>query len=187
MIKSFLSNMDEEQASKMLAQLDNSVIKKALTTGIEKEVVPHFDEVRQAATEEYEPPEEVRDHYESMSADEQEEAFHEAAADLMGVLTRMREDPINGGVEMKNRLRDPWMIEALLLIFDHEDTPAEVVADQKNFAATWIKWVGVNVIPEIYTREEAEEVVGTIYPEDHVEQVMEDLEYDDASGDPDVQ
>lgn len=182
-IGSLLSNLDEEQASRILSQLDNSVIKKALTTGIEDQIVPHFDDVRQAAVEEYEPPEDVREKYESMPQSKQEDQFQEAAADLMAVLTQLRDDPLAGGIELKNRLRDPWMVEALLLIFNHEDTPEDVVEAQKNYAATWMKWVGVNVIPEIYTHAEAREVVEQIYPPEHVDQVLDNLDIEDEQVD----
>jgi hypothetical protein len=178
MISRLLDNMDEEQANEMISQLDEEIISDAVQTGTEEHLIPHLSDIREAATEDYEDPEAVREHYESLNDEEQTERFHQAAADLIAVMTELREDPTEGGKKLKDRLRDPWMIEALLLIFDHEDVPDDVATEQKDFAATWIKWVGVNVLPEMYDQNDVESVVSTLYPEESVDTIIEEMDLD---------
>lgn len=172
---SMLDNMDGDMAETILESLDEDAIESALQTGIEKEVVPHFEQVRERAIEEDADSAEVRAHYESLSDEEQTKRFHEAAADIMGVLTEIRERPVSGGKKLKGRLRDPWTIEALLLLFNREEVPNAVIDEQKDFAATWLKWAGVNVIPEMYSQDQVEEVAERLYPDRDPEAVLDEL------------
>lgn len=180
MIRNLLSNMDEDTAARILDNMDDEVMENALKVGIEREIVPHLLDVRERAESDDEPPSEhVRDYYEGLSEDEQTEKFNRAAADVMSVLAETRSSPITGLEKVKNRLRDPWTIEALLLIFDHPDVPDEVVADRKEYAAKWLKYAGVHVIPEVYTREDAMEVAETMYPSRDPAEVVDNIFYDD--------
>jgi len=176
MIGNLLSGMDAETASEILSNLDNEMIEKALTTGIEDELVPHLETVRENASNEYRDAQEVRDIYESLDEEEQTERFHRAAADIMNVAVDIRESPIEGMSKLKGRLRDPWVVEGLLLIFDHDDVPDEVVAQQKEFAAAYLKYIGVHVIPEIYERGDLREMVEQMYPNDNAEDILDELE-----------
>lgn len=182
MIGRLLEGMDEEQAANILDNLSEEHIENALTTGIENQLVPHLTEVRERVGEDPEP-EAVRDHYESMSDQEQTEKFNRAAADLMSVLTAIRSQPVEGMEMLKERLRDPYVTEALLLIFDHEEMPDDSVADRKNYAATWIKYVGVNVIPEMYERGDAIEMIEQFHPDEDPEEILSQL----GSGDDSVE
>lgn len=170
-----LDGMDENMANTVLEALDEEQIEAALQKGIDKEVVPHLETVRERATEEDADTAEVRAHYESLPEEDQQEKFNQAAADLMAVLTEVRESPLSGAKKLKGRLRDPWTVEALLLIFDHEDVPNEVVDQQKHYAATWLKWAGMNVIPEVYRRDQVSEVADELYPSRDTESVLDEL------------
>jgi len=175
MIDRILNNMDEDMANRVLKEMDEQTLSRALTTGIESHIIPHMEDVKTAATEEYEDSEDVRAFFESMDSGEQTDTFHEVAADMIAVLTKLREDPVDGGLELKERLRDPWTVEALLLVFDHEGVPEEVAAEQKDFAAQYLKYIGVNVVPEVYDEDEVREVVEEMYPADQVESVVAEL------------
>ena len=126
MLGNLLNGMDSETASDILASMDDEMIENALETGIEQELVPHLTEVRDKANGEYRSPAEVRAYYEEMDEEEQTEKFHTAAADLMGVAVDLRENPLTGLAKLKDRLRDPYVIEALMLIFDHPEVPDHV-------------------------------------------------------------
>lgn len=173
MIKNLLNGMDPERASELLSQMDDDVIEDALEAGIEQELVPHLQDVRTNAAEEYRSPAEVRAYYEGLSEEEQTEKFHEAAADVMGVAVDLRESPITGLKKLKGRLRDPWTVEALLLIFDHPDVPDSVVHERKEFASTWLKYAGLHIIPEVYERDDLREMVNRMYPEEDADAILD--------------
>lgn len=171
--------MDEDTASDILSSMDDDMIESALKTGIEQELVPHLQDVREMAEDDYESSDYVRQKYESLPEDQQTKKFNKAAADLMSVAVKLRANPMKGMQELKGRLRDPWTVEALLLIFDHEEVPDRVVQERKDYAATWLKYVGVNVIPEVYTREAAVDMVRTMYPDSDPEQILDQLGVED--------
>lgn len=183
MISDLLNGMDSQTAEAVLDSLDDEMIERALEAGIEKEVVPHLEDVRENVVDEYPDAKDVRSHYESLSQEEQEEKFNRAAADVMGVLVELRENPTEGLKKVKGRLRDPWVIEALLLIFDHEGVPKELSDQRKEYASTWLRNVGVHVIPEVYHRDEAKEVIRTLYPDEDPEEVLDDLDVGGPSDD----
>lgn len=176
MIQSLIQSMDPERASALLAEMDNEVIEDAMRAGIEQELVPHLEEVRSEATDEYRTPAEVRAHYEGLSEAKQTAKFHEAAADVMGVAVDLREQPVAGFSKLKSRLRDPWTIEALLLIFDHPDVPDDVVHERKEFASTWLKYAGLHIIPEVYERGDLKEMVTTMYPDEDAGDILDQFD-----------
>lgn len=175
MIQQLLKGMDSETASQVLSSLDDEMIEQALETGIEQELVPHLEAVRENASEEYEDAEAVREHYENLSEEEQNERFHKAAADLLGVAVDLRENPVDGLSKLKGRLRDPWTTEALLLIFNHPDIPDDVEDERKEFASLWMKYIGAHVIPEVYEREDVEDMVNQMYPDETADEILDDL------------
>lgn len=173
MIGNLLNGMDADTASNILESMDDEVIEKALRSGIEEELVPHLTDVRERATQDDKPPAEVRAYYETLDEEEQTEKFHAAAADLMGVAVDLRENPLTGFKKLKERLRDPYTIEALLLIFDHEEVPDEVVHERKEFAATWLKYAGLHVVPEIYQRDDLRSMVQAMYDDEDAEKILD--------------
>jgi hypothetical protein len=175
MIQQLLQGMDSETASEILSSLDDDMIEQALETGIEQELVPHLETVRVKAAEEYEDPKKVREYYEGLDEDKQTEKFHKAAADLVGVAVDLRENPIDGLSKLKGRLRDPWTTEALLLIFNHSEIPEEIEQERKAFAATWMKYIGAHVIPEIYERDDVADMVEQMYPDREADEILDEL------------
>lgn len=175
-VSGLLEGLDEEQAQMILDQISDEAITNALQTGIEKEVIPELQEIRTKVREMDEDAEDAREYLEGLSEEEQQERFNETVADLLTVLTEIRAKPLDGGEKLKERLRDPWTAETLLLIFDHPDVPDEVVKQQKDFAATWLQWAGANVVPEMYEQEELQEVVDTLYPDSKVEEAIDLVE-----------
>ena len=173
MIGNLLNGMDSETASDILNSMDEDMIENALETGIEEELVPHLTEVRAKANGEYRSPAEVRAHYESLSEEEQTEKFHTAAADLMGVAVDLRENPLTGLAKLNDRLRDPYVIEALMLIFDHPEVPDHVVHERKEFTSTWLKYAGLHIIPEIYQRDDLREMVETMYDDQSADEILD--------------
>jgi hypothetical protein len=175
MIGRLLQNMDEEQAEALLENIDAEVLEGHLRNAVDSQIVPHLEEVRASAVGEYEDPDVVRGYYEDLPEDEKEEKFSNACADLIAVAAQLRNAPQEGGKELKNRLRDPWLIEALLLVFEDESVPDDVIESQKDYAATWLKWLGANIVPEIYTQTERKEIVAQLFPDADPEQKMEQL------------
>lgn len=173
MLGNILNGMDSDTASQILSSMDDEMIENALEAGIEEELVPHLKDVRAKAQNEYRNPAEVRAYYEGLSEDEQTQKFHEAAADLMGVAVDLREAPLRGLKKLKERLRDPFVIEALLLIFDHPEVPDDVVHERKEFASIWMKYIGLHVVPEVYQRDDLREMVTTMYSEEDAEEILD--------------
>ena len=175
-ITDLIGGLDEDAAASILENMDDDVMEDAIETGIEREVVPHLLDVRERADSDEDPdPAYVRAKYEDLSEEEQTEKFNKAAADVMGVMAEVRNSPLSGLRKLKGRLRDPWTIEALLLIFDHPEIPDDVVQERKNYAADWLKYAGVHVIPEVYTKEDAKEVAAVMYPNRDPEAAAEEL------------
>ena len=131
-IMDMLSGMDSDTADSLLRSMDEEQIQSALSTGIENYIVPHLQDIREAAAYDYDDREEVREIYESYSEEKQDEVFHDAAADLIAIAAQVREQPTTGMKELKTRLRDPYTMEALLLIFNNEaHVDPEFSEDQK--------------------------------------------------------
>lgn len=177
-IVNMLQNMDDEQANRILENLPDDVIEDAMTTAIDKHIIPQAEEVRRLANEEYEDSSEVRAYYESLSEEEKQTEFTQAASQLMGVLTKFREEPVDGAQKLKEYLRDPWTVEALLLILEDEAIPHERTQERKDFASTWLRFVGVNVVPEAYRTEEIDPVIEKLYGDVDPAEVYEDLGID---------
>ena len=183
MLQDYLLNLDEEQASTLIDNLDDEMIEDSLRNGIETQIIPHMEDIKQAAVNEYEDRQEVREYYESLPPEEQEEKFHEAAADLIAVAQKIRNHPQAGGSDLKKRLRDPWVTEALLLMFNHPDISEDVSDEQKDFAATWLKYVGISVIPEAYTDPEIDGFLQTMFPDAEPEDAREKIGLDQMGDD----
>ena len=171
-----LLNLDESKAEALLDKMDEQQIRNALVTAIEKYIVPHIDDVRNHATHAYDDPEQVRKAYEQMPDEKQQEEFNKAYASLIAALAELRDNPIKGGMRIKTMLREPWTVEALLLLFHHEDVPEHVAREQKDFITTQLQWAGVHVLPEMYTDEEIREVFNEVHPDKDPEDVMDGLD-----------
>lgn len=154
-----LQNMDEEQAEMILDQLDDEDIQQAVEWVADEFVVPHLNDIRERA--EGDPDYmDVREYFESMSEAEREREFYDTLDELVATLIQCREQPREGFRNLKAFLRDPFTVEALLLIFENERHIDPEYTDQlKVFGAEHLKWVGALTLPEMYDDSEVEGVL----------------------------
>lgn len=173
MFERLLQNMDEDTASNLLNKLNDEQIEQGLEVAVEDFIVPHVEEIRTTSRDQYESRHKVREVYGEMDPQDQQEVFDEAWADMVAVGAQIREQPQRGMLELKQRLRDPWTMEALLLIFDNEDHIDEEYSEEmKEFTTFAVRWMAVNMLPEMYTQEEVEVVVEELFGEQDYEAVM---------------
>lgn len=124
---------------------------------IEDELEPHFEDIQERASQI--DPEEAREYYESLDPDEKQEVFDEAVADMIKTLRLCREQPLQGYPMLKQRLRDPDVLESLLLIFDDDEhIDDEHSKEMKELVRDTIAWAGVSTIPEAYTDAEQSDI-----------------------------
>lgn len=164
-VTDFLGGNREEMAMNFLQQMDEQQIEQAITAAVERFLVPQLEEIRRSA-QEVEDKEEVREVFEELSEGDQEDVFNETMSKVQMAAVEIREEPVEGAKTLKDLLRDPWTVEALLLVFDEPDKIDPEYADHlKDFVSTQIRWMGVHVAPEMYSEEEIREVVDTVYPD----------------------
>lgn len=158
-IKQAMQGMDEEQARAVLESLDEEQIEQAIQWMVDEMIIPHLEEVRQRARSSP-ATEDVRQQLESMGEQEREQLFYETLDELVAVLVECRENPQQGFDELKTMMRDPWTVEALLLIFENDEhIDAEYTDQLKEFGVTHLRWVGAMVLPEMYEDHEVEQVL----------------------------
>lgn len=157
-LETILQNTDREELMRLI---DEYVDRDELLARVDDELQPHFDDVRRRAQSENGA--EARQYYASLSEEEQQQAFNAAVADLVAVLRDCREDPQVGFPKLKGRLRDPDVMEPLLLIFDNPDRidPA-YTRELKEFAAETVRWAGSQVVPEMYSQSELQSIVDNL-------------------------
>lgn len=146
-IRNMMSGMDANQALNMIQQF---------APMLDEELKPHFEEIRERAeNEDYEA---ARRYYESLSDEEQQEAFEKAVADVMNVLFQCRADPVNGFKMLKERIRDPNTIEPILLTFEGDSrVDPEWTKEQKDAWREIMKRAGTMIVPEAYPEGELEQ------------------------------
>lgn len=157
--------LDGPEARRIWESIPDDQKRDAAESVIDAYVVPHLDAVRERAREdraEGHDAEAAREYYAQMTADEQEEMFYTAIADLVAVLFLVREQPAEGLAELKARLRDPYTVEALLLIFNNDEFIEYIEPGyrekMKDFAAERLRWMGMALVPELYDPEEVRPV-----------------------------
>lgn len=134
-------------------------------------VIPHIKEVRQRAAE-ARPNEEIRAELEALSEEEQQTEFLEATAEVFAALLEIRERPRTGLRQLKSLLRDPYLIEALLLVFNNDrHIDPEYSDSMKNYMGDVLEEWGVAIAPEMY----AEAEVRRVY--DRVNLSLDDVEH----------
>lgn len=131
---------------------------------IDAYVVPYVEDVKQRVREdraEGRTAEAVREQYADMDADAQQETFDEVLDDLVSLAFALREHPGEGADELKARLRDPFTVEALLLVFENDEYIEYIEpwyrAEMKAFAAQRLRWLGMALVPEMYEQHEVRE------------------------------
>lgn len=156
-----ISNIDEEKAQQILGNMDEDDVADVAEWITEELVLPHLEEIRNRAGQQPST-EEVRRYYEEMDPQQREQEFYETLDALVATLVMCRERPMEGYTELKTMIRDPYTVEALLLIFENEDhIDPEYSEQMKDFGAEHFRWVGAMVLPEMYEPEEVERVLET--------------------------
>lgn len=155
-----LDDMDEEQVRQMLNNFDEEQLAEGAGALVDHYLVPELEDVR-ARAQSAEDAKAVRNYYENeLTAEEREEEFYHALDKLVGTLVECRERPQTGLPKLKTQLRDPFTLEALLLIFGDEDhIDPEHTAELKKFAAIHAKWIGAMLLPEMYNEAERQQVI----------------------------
>ena len=152
--------MSEEQAMGFLQNLDEEQVSQMVTFVVEEFVGPRLQEIRQQSKT-YKSRHEVRREYESMSDDEQNKRFHNAVAEMRKCAVQIRQSPADGMRELKTIIRNPWYHEAILLAFHQDPGPDEPT--QKEFATYMGRWILMGLVPEMYTEEEARDLVNEVF------------------------
>lgn len=149
-----------DRMRKLASQVDISDedVQEALLTVLEEKAEPQFEDIRRAA-EEAEEQEVAREVIESMDEEQKNRLFHETWAELIAAAVELRINPLDGMRNFKTMIRDPYTLEAILLLFEDDETPGEVVEANKDLVSDYIHWMGCAIAPEMYSREEVEEMV----------------------------
>lgn len=151
----------------ILGQMDPSAIEDGLKMFLDRYVQPHLEDIQERAQDRT-PPEEVRVELAGRDVNDRLEIMQTTIAELVVSISTLRLRPQQGMMELKRMMRDPYTIEALLLVFDDDIFAEEELVQegemtieeaQKATCATWFNWMGVAVAPEMYAREEVEAVV----------------------------
>lgn len=155
---SVLQNIDKQTLRNLQQQVDEDTIRELLDVAIEERIVPHLRQIRSSA-EQKPDHETIRSEFEDDPEDVQQENFDDAVTSVIEALFLLRQQPQEGGTLLKQLIRDPYVIEGLLLIFDNEQhIDPEYSAQIKEFAALHLHWAGVALMPEAYSPEEVREV-----------------------------
>lgn len=102
----------------------------------------------------------AREAFADLSDERQTEIVDKTISDLAVTFNQLRTDPTEGIERLQSELRDPYTVEALLLLFENEDHIDEEYSDDvKEFVRWRFKLLGVNAIPEAYTEEEKREII----------------------------
>lgn len=150
-----LGGVSEEQIEAVADQINTDEVLHIAGVVKRKYVDPHLVDIRQRSIEEDPDPETVREVMEDLSGEEKEEEFYETLWDFIATLAVARERPEDGVPELKRMLRDPYTLEALLLIFEKPDSiDPDYSETLKDFFATHIHWLGVLLLPEMYSDDE---------------------------------
>lgn len=150
--------MDLGIVNTLADRMDEEAARDAILDIIQDRLYPHLKDIREDA-DEAEDAEEVRELYESLDDETKNELFHDTWANLIAQTARLRNSPVDASRELKTMIRDPFTLEAMLLIMDHETIPEDTQESQKDLLATYVHWLGIALAPEAYTREEVEDVV----------------------------
>lgn len=156
-IMSMIQGMDEQQAKRMLDQIDDQQMQEGLEKLMEMYIVPHMEDVRQNV-QGYPDPQDVRETYRNLPEPEQQEVFDDAVQEVVVTANMLRQRPKQGTQRLKSMLRDPTTYEALLLIFENEAIDAEYRDHLKDFTAEHLHWIGVFLAPSMYHPDEVRRV-----------------------------
>lgn len=149
--------MDKRLIAKMAKNLDEGDIERGIHALMEHKVVPELEDVKRRAGTDV-TSQEVREIYRSYPDDVQEDLFYTQLKDVVGTCFDIRDDPFVGFMRLKEMLRDPYVFEALLLIFENEELTEASRDEMKDFVALHARYVGMALLPEMYTATERDEI-----------------------------
>lgn len=103
--------------------------------------------------------EEARKVFDELTDEEQTEVVDGVITDIAVSFAQLRADPVEGVDQLVDHLRDPFTMEALLLTLENEEHIDEEYSEEIKEWWRWrARWLAVELLPEIYTEEEIEEV-----------------------------
>lgn len=159
LMEMFAGNFDEEQARQLINAMDDEQIAEGMQTAMDEFVVPHLEDVRENAQSTPDR-QSVREQYHSMPDAKQQEAFNRAIWDMVSVAGKLRVSPDEGLRDLKTMLRDPWTMEALLLVFHNPNHIDPNYSEEMRETATkFTRLAAMNLIPEAYTESEARDLM----------------------------
>ena len=155
-------NLTEEHFEWMRRNADAQTYRDVVAYLIQHEIVPHAEAIRDRAQNRDMTPAEVREHYKNMDDEAQQVAFDKAVASVVSVFALLRQKPQEGLEELKAMIRDPWTLEAILLIFrNDEEIDPEYSDEIIQYAAWHVQEAAYFLAPELYTEEEREFIEAT--------------------------
>lgn len=160
--------MTAEQQEKLLDALDEEQVKEAVRQAVTQMVVPHLEEVRQQAQHRKNTGEDrqsVRQQLESLSERDQTDEFNQAVAECVTIAAELHNDPERAATMAKNRVRNPWTMERLLLPLSRAHDDPGHADEMKELVTDSLRWFSIYLVPEAYTYEEKRELLAKLFPD----------------------
>lgn len=140
--------------------IENEDVQKALMRILEDKANPKLEEIKQRA-EDADSPQTARRQIEALPETEKDALFHETWAELLCGLAQLRIEPVAGLSNLKRMIRDPYTVEAMVLIFEVDEMPYETVQANKDLFSDYLNWIGCALAPEMYPRDDVEDFIET--------------------------
>ena len=152
--------MSPERLQQLAVKLDidNDDVQEALMRVAEEKTRPKLNEIRERASDSPEPAE-IRERLDTLTEEEKNETFHQTWAELITAAVQLRVEPVDGLRNFQTMIRDPWTVEVLLMMFEDDEIPSDITEANKDLISDYISWIGRALAPEMYEREEVEEMV----------------------------
>ena len=149
---------EQVRAAAQNVDLDNDDVQQALLQIAEDKIRPRLDEIKERS-EGRKSSDEVRAELESLPDDKKTEVFHQTWAEIITACAQLRVQPVAGMKNLKAMIRDPWTVEAMLLMMEVADLPSDIEKQNKDLMAQYITWMGSAIAPEMYDRAEVEDMI----------------------------
>lgn len=164
-------SLDPEQAAAIgeaLAEnVDEETIARFAAEAWTSSVAPHLADIRARAERGYSR-EQIRRYYAAeLTPDEQQETFDSAFNDILVAAFSLRAALLDGGdvalsdavADLRELIRDPYTVEAILLIFENDEYIDPEYAEQmKEYGAWVLRSLGVALAPELYEPSTVQEI-----------------------------
>jgi len=154
----FNPSPEQVRSAAQNVDLDNDDVQEALLQIAEDKIRPRLDEIK-ARADGQKSSDEVRAELESLSDEKKTEVFHQTWAEIITACAQLRVQPVEGMKNLKAMIRDPWTVEAMLLMMEVAEMPSEVEQQNKDLMAQYITWMGSAIAPEMYDRDDVEDMI----------------------------